>query len=132
MAVPLSHPPLFRQRNFSALWWGQLVSLVGERLTYLALVGLLSEHTHAFRDARSSLLLSLLATVMLAPVLLFAPFVGAWVDRQNLQRVMVRSDLARAGIILSIPLLYPLTRSVYFTVALLHVLVEFPFLLRLL
>jgi hypothetical protein len=27
---------------------------------------------------------------------------------------------------------YPLTRSVYFTVALLHVLVEFPFLLRLL
>lgn len=98
--------PLFRQRNFSALWWGQLVSLVGERLTYLALVALIAEHTHAFRDARSSFLLSLLANVMLAPVLLFAPFAGAWVDRRDLRRVLVGADLLRAGIIVAVPLLY--------------------------
>ncbi len=122
MASPLTHPPLFRQRNFTALWWGQLVSLTGERLTYLALIALISEHTHAFSDSRSPLLLSLLANVMLAPVLLFAPFAGAWVDRRNLQRVMVRSDLARAGIILSIPLLYPLTHSVSPVFALLFLL----------
>ena len=105
-------PPLFRQRNFSALWWGQLVSLTGERVTYMALIALLAAHTHAFHDARSSLLLSALANVMLAPVLLFAPFAGAWVDRQNLRRVMVSADLLRACIILLVPVLYLLTRSV--------------------
>ena len=122
MTSPVVHSPLFRQRNFSALWWGQLVSLVGERLTYLALIGLLAEHTHAFRDTRSSLLLSLLANVMLAPVLLFAPFAGAWVDRRGLRRVMVGADLLRAVIILTVPGLYFLTHSVAPVFALLFLL----------
>jgi len=98
--------PLFRQRDFSALWWGQLISLLGERLTYLALVGLLVEHTRNFQDSRSSLLLSLLANVMLAPVLLLAPFTGAWVDRWNLKRVVVLSDLLRSAVVLLIPAFY--------------------------
>jgi MFS family permease len=113
VASPLPHPPLFRQRNFSALWWGQLVSLTGERLTYLALIALLAAHTHAFRDARSSLLLSLLANVMLVPVLLFAPFAGAWVDRRNLRHVLVGADILRACLILAVPLLYLVTHSVW-------------------
>ena len=101
--------PLFRQRNFSALWWGQLISLLGERLTYLALIGLLSEHTRHFADPRSSLLLTILANVMLAPVLLFSPFTGAGVDRWNLRRVMVVSDALRAAMVALIPILYPFT-----------------------
>ena len=112
MTPSAADPPLFRQRNFSALWWGQLVSLMGERVTYLALLALLAAHTHAFRDERSSWLLSALANVMLAPVLLFAPFAGAWVDRRNLQRVMVSADLLRACIILLVPMLYLFTHSV--------------------
>jgi MFS transporter, DHA3 family, macrolide efflux protein len=101
--------PLLRQRNFSALWWGQLISILGERLTYLALVGLLAHHTGQFQDARSSLLLSLLANVMLAPVLAFAPFTGVWVDRMNLKRVMVVSDALRSGLVILIPVLYTAT-----------------------
>lgn len=99
-------PPILTQRNFAALWWGQLISILGERLTYLALVGLLAEHTRQFRDPNSPWLLSLLANVMLAPVLLFAPFTGAWVDRMNLKRVLIVSDLIRAVIVLLIPLAY--------------------------
>ena len=118
-------PPLFRQRNFLALWWGQLVSLLGERFTYLALVGLLAEHTHDFRDPGSSLLLSALANVMLAPVLLLAPFAGAWVDRWNLRRVVVLSDLGRAALVLLIPLLYALTHQVAVVFVLLFVLFTF-------
>ena len=109
---PASHPsdqhppPLLAQRNFAALWWGQLISILGERLTYLALVGLLAQHTQNFRDPRSSLLLTLLANVMLAPVLMFAPFTGAWVDRWNLRRVLIVSDLLRSVLVGLIPLLY--------------------------
>jgi len=108
---PAPPPPLFRQRNFSALWWGQLISLLGERLTYLALVGLLSAHTAHFRDlSKSSILLTTLGNVMGLPVLLFSPFTGAWVDRQNLKRVVVVSDLLRAMLALAIPVLYLSTR----------------------
>jgi MFS family permease len=102
---------LLRQRNFAALWWGQLISILGERLTYLALVGLLAEHTQHFRDPESSWLLSVLANVMLAPVLLLAPFTGAWVDRWNLKRVLIVSDVLRAAIVLSIPTLYARTHG---------------------
>ena len=91
--------PLLAQRNFAALWWGQLISILGERFTYLALVGLLAEHTHQFQDPRSSLLLTLLANLMLAPVLLLSPFTGAWVDRWNLKHVLVISDLLRSGLV---------------------------------
>lgn len=99
-------PPLLRQRNFSALWWGQLISILGERLTYLALVGLLAEHTGHFRSETSSMLLSVLANVMLAPVLILAPFTGAWVDRLNLKRVLIVSDALRALLVALIPFLY--------------------------
>ena len=95
--------PLLLQRDFAALWGGQLVSILGDRLTYLALVGLLARHTHNFQDARSSLLL---ANVMLAPVLLFSPFTGAWVDRWNLKRVLIASDALRGLIVWAIPLAY--------------------------
>lgn len=98
--------PLLRQHDFSALWWGQLISILGERLTYLALVGLLAEHTGHFRAGDSSMLLSVLANVMLAPVLLFAPFTGAWVDRWNLKRVLIVSDGLRGGLVVLIPVLY--------------------------
>jgi MFS family permease len=103
--------PLLSQRNFASLWWGQLISILGERLTYLALVGLLAEHTQNFRQATSSYLLATLANVMLAPVLLFAPVTGAWVDRWNLRRVLVISDLLRSLLVFGIPAAYVLTRS---------------------
>lgn len=111
MAESAGQYALFRQRNYLALWGGQLISLLGERLTYLALLGLLAEHTHAFQDPRSSLLLSLLANIMLAPVLLFAPFTGAWVDRWNLRRVLIVSDLLRSVLVALIPVLYSTTHN---------------------
>jgi MFS family permease len=97
---------LLAQRDFGALWWGQLISILGDRFTYLALLGLLALHTDNFRQPKSSLLLTVLANVMLLPVLLFAPFTGAWLDRMNLKRVLVVSDLARAAIVAAIPVVY--------------------------
>lgn len=85
--------------------------MLGERLTYLALVGLLTRHTDNFRAGNSSLLLSVLANVMLAPVLALAPFTGAWVDRMNLKRVLIVSDVLRAVIVVLIPLLYSTTHA---------------------
>jgi len=114
--------PLLRQREFAALWWAQLISIFGDRLTYLALVGLIAGHTGQFRDARSPLLLSVLANMMLWPVLLLAPFAGAWVDRWNLKRVLVIADLLRAALVLLIPALYALNHRTDVTFALVFVM----------
>lgn len=104
---------LFGQRDFAALWWGQLVSILGDRLNYLALGGLLLEHTSRFADTRqSSILLGVLGNVMLAPVLLFAPFAGPWVDRWNHRRTMLVSDTIRGLLVLAIPLAYEATHHI--------------------
>ncbi len=106
-------PPLLRQRNFLSLFGGQLISISGERLTYLAILGLLAENTAHFQGAaRSSLLLWLQGNVMLLPVLFFAPFTGPWVDRWNLKRVMVISDALRAVLVALMPILYGATHAV--------------------
>lgn len=120
--VPHDPRPLLAQRNFASLWWGQLVSILGDRLTYLALGGLLLEHTDRGHDPRYAVLLAVLGNVMVAPVLLFAPFTGAWVDRMNLQRVLVVSDLLRAGVVFAVPWLYALTHHTGVTFALVFVL----------
>ncbi len=105
--------PLMAQRDFSALWWGQLISILGERLNYFALQGLLIEHTRAFADpTQSSVLLGVFGTVMLLPVLLFAPFAGPWVDRWNLRRTLIVSDTLRSLLVVTIPLAYAATHSV--------------------
>ena len=102
--------PLLLQRDFSSLWWGQLISLWGDRMNYLAINGLVQEHTRGYLDpTHSSLMLSLHGTVSVLPVLLFSPFAGPWVDRWNLRRVLIVSDLLRALLVLSIPFLYQAT-----------------------
>ena len=50
-APPTTPPrPLLLQRDFGALWWGQLISLWGDRLNYLALNGLVQQHTRDYHD----------------------------------------------------------------------------------
>ncbi len=102
---------LFRQRSFTSLWWGQLFSITGDRFTYLALAGLFFEHSRTDPRASYAALLAVFANVVVAPVLLFAPFTGAWVDRHNLKHVLVVSDALRALLVLAIPILYSITRS---------------------
>jgi MFS family permease len=114
MATGEPERPLLRQPDFLALFGGQLISISGERLTFVALTGLLLHHTGKFAEAgQSSLLLWLLGMAQLLPVLLFSPFTGAWVDRCNLKRVMVASDAVRALLVVLIPVSYLATRSVW-------------------
>ncbi len=102
---------LFKQRSFAALWWGQIFSMTGDRFTYLALAGLFFEHARHDSSMSYAALLAVFANVVVAPVLLFAPFTGAWVDRLNLKRVLIVCDVLRALLVLGIPLLYHLSRS---------------------
>jgi MFS family permease len=113
---------LFRQRNFAALWWGQVFSITGDRFTYLALAGLFFEQSRRDPTTSYAALLAVFANVVVAPVLLFAPFTGAWVDRRNLKHVLVGCDVVRALLVLAVPLAYEWTHSVTVVFALVFAL----------
>ncbi len=96
--------PAFLDRNFVALWIGQAVSLLGDRLDYLALVALVGSAPGGLGAQGAALHLSWIAVCTTAPVLVFAGLAGALVDRWPRKRVLVICDALRASGVLLIPL----------------------------
>jgi DHA3 family macrolide efflux protein-like MFS transporter len=107
--------------SFSALWTGQLISLIGDRIHQVALAFLI------LRATDSPIAVGAVFLVATLPNLLFGPIAGTLVDRWDHREVMIVSDLLRAGIVLLIPiaavtdlvLVYPLvflvtTISIFF------------------
>ncbi len=97
---PLSHPyvRLATNGSFSAIWLGQVVSSLGDRVHQVALVYLVARAT-----GNSPLALGLVFAAMTVPTVLVGPLAGALVDRWDRKRVMVASDLIRAGTVCLIP-----------------------------
>ncbi|HEX7490496.1 MAG TPA: MFS transporter [Candidatus Limnocylindrales bacterium] len=93
-----SYLRLARNRAFAAMWLGQVVSSLGDRVHQIALVFLVARATNG-----SPLALGLVFAAMTIPTSLVGPFAGALVDRWNRKRVMVGSDLARAVVVCLIP-----------------------------
>src|SRR5512138_2847347 len=92
---------VFRNRNFSLLWWGQLVSTMGSALTSLA------ASIYVFRATGSALSVGLMLMATAAPSLLVGLFAGVVVDRYDRQRIMIAADLIRAILVFLIPFLVP-------------------------
>ncbi|HJP74036.1 MAG TPA: MFS transporter [Pseudonocardiaceae bacterium] len=95
----LAVPPLLRQRTFRRFWLGESVSLFGDEIMNLALplTAVLVLHANAAE-------MGYLTAVGILPNLLFALAIGAWVDRHGRRRrIMIVSDLARAGLLVSVP-----------------------------
>ena len=83
---------------FSAMWLGQVVSSLGDRVHQVALVFLVARATDS-----SPLALGLVFAAMTLLGVLVGPLAGALVDRWDRKRVMVASDLIRAAIVCLIP-----------------------------
>lgn len=91
---------LLGERNFRALWIGQLVSIFGDRFTYLALLALVLER--APDPANPAPQLALIPFVSFLPAILLAPWVGALVDGWNTRATLILADFARGFIVLAI------------------------------
>ena len=89
---------LFENANFRALWVGQLVSVFGDRFTYLALLALVVERARL--PANPAPELAMIPVVSFLPAILFSPWAGALVDGWNTRRVLILSDAARGVIVL--------------------------------
>jgi MFS family permease len=85
--------------DFGRFWLGQTISNLGSSFTFFALPLLV------FKLTGSPLNLGIATAVEFVPYLLFGLVIGAWVDRVDRRRLMIATDLARAAVIATIPLL---------------------------
>jgi len=92
---------VFRNRSFTFLWLGQLVSTIGSALTSLA------ASIVVFRLTGSALSVGLMLIATSAPTLLFGLIAGVFVDRFDRKRIMIIADIARAVVVILIPILLP-------------------------
>jgi MFS family permease len=93
-----SRPALWRGTGFGLFWGANSVSLLGDRVTMLALP-FAAIALHA-----SALQISVLSTASFLPWLACGVFVGVLVDRSaQYRKIMVWADLGRAMLLLSVP-----------------------------
>ena len=85
--------------SFSALWVGQLISLLGDRVHQIAIAALVLRVTD-----NSPIALAAVFIAASIPNLILGPIAGTFVDRWDHQETMVVSDLLRAAMVLLIPL----------------------------
>ena len=94
---------IFRKRNFSLLWTGQLVETIGNALTSIA------ASIYVFRQTDSALSVGLMLMATSAPSLLVGLFAGVFVDRYDRKKIMISADVLRAILVALIPVLVPLS-----------------------
>lgn len=91
---------LLLHRHFALLWTGSTVSKFGSYITGLGLPMMALLLLHA-----TSAQVGLLAALGALPGLFAGLFIGVWVDRLPRRPIMLLTDLARAALLILIPLL---------------------------
>jgi len=105
----VSFGQVLRNRQFFALWLANLVSSFGDWLALIALFSLIG-----FRWKGTPSEVSGIMIAYVIPVALFGTVAGVFVDRWNIKRTMIASDLIRAVLAASLALaggllqLYPI------------------------
>lgn len=100
----LSFREVMQMTSFRRLWLGQLVSIFGDFLALFAVLSYASFKLHATASQ-----VTFISVSFLLPFAVFGPVAGVFVDRWDLKRTMITSDLIRAALIFSlvfIPNLY--------------------------
>jgi MFS family permease len=82
-------------RSFRRLWWGQVISELGNWFNFIAGLGLVRLVSKGDAAATTIMLLA-----RMVPFSLFAPLAGAFVDRRSRRMVMIVSDFVRVAVAL--------------------------------
>lgn len=89
-------------RNFRLLWFGQLISQLGDKAYNIALMWWLFEKT------KSPFFISSFLVASMLPELIFGPVAGVYIDRWNKKKILVISDFVRGVVVLALAALYQL------------------------
>jgi MFS transporter, DHA3 family, macrolide efflux protein len=97
---------LIKDKNFSLLWLSQIISNFGDKLSQMALIGLVYSRTPG-----SPIELAKILSFTIIPVFIIGPVAGIYVDRWNRKYTMVACDLIRGILVLLIPLMILFSRG---------------------
>jgi predicted MFS family arabinose efflux permease len=98
MSLAQATPSLWRQRDFLLLWGGQIVSVLGSKVSSTAMPLLVLAITHSPAEA------GIVAAAAMLPQLLCQLPAGILVDRVNRRPVLLAADAGRFLVLASIPL----------------------------
>jgi MFS family permease len=96
---------ILKYKPFRTLWLAQFVSIFGD---FLALFGVISLIT--FRWHGTPVQVTTVTIAFVLPMALISPIAGVFVDHWNVKRLMIASDLIRAGLILMLVFAHNVTQ----------------------
>ncbi len=102
---------VLKNKNFFALWIGQIISQFGDRLAQMGLVGIYLKQTQGISTTSSVPLMRNLFFFSTLPILIFSPVAGVYIDKWSRRNTLIVTDFLRAALVLLIPLIGVYTES---------------------
>jgi MFS family permease len=96
--------PVLRNRNFLALWSGQIFSQLADKIYLVLMIALIDMRFQA-PDQTISGWVSAVMIAFTIPAVLFGAAAGVFVDRWSKKAVLVVTNLLRGGLVLLLPFL---------------------------
>jgi len=103
--TPYTLKTILKFKPFRTLWLAQFVSIFGD---FLALFGVISLIT--FRWHGTPVQVTTVTIAFVLPMAIISPIAGVFVDHWNVKRLMIASDLIRAGLILMLVFAHSVTQ----------------------
>ncbi|MBV9435746.1 MAG: MFS transporter [Acidobacteria bacterium] len=94
---PLSMREALGIAGFKRLWFAQVVSILGDFLAIFGVINLITFRWHGTPLQVTNVLIA-----YIVPITVVAPLAGVFVDRWDVKRTMIASDLIRAVLILGL------------------------------
>lgn len=94
--------PVLRNRNFLALWSGQIFSQLADKVYLVLMIALIASRFQAVDQTISGWVSSIMIAFTI-PAVLFGSVAGALVDRWPKKPTLVLTNLLRGGLVLTLP-----------------------------
>ncbi|MGB3533995.1 MAG: MFS transporter [Microcoleaceae cyanobacterium] len=103
--------PVLKNRNFLALWSGQVFSQLADKIYLVLMIAIISSQ---FQQANQSISgwVSAIMIAFTVPAILFGAGAGVYVDRWPKKAVLVLTNLFRGGFVLLLPFLLWLSQGI--------------------
>ena len=102
--------PVLKNRNFLALWSGQVFSQLADKIYLVLMIALIASRFQSANQTISGWVSAIMVAFTI-PAVLFGSVAGVFVDRWSKKTVLVSTNLVRGILVLAIPTLLWLTRD---------------------